>query len=82
MCHRYGMANQFYVHHNKLHRYSRLHHGDCTFCNFGAGIHGRGSSAVVTEWDGPFDTEPAAERAGRRMGHQPTRCTRCMPADR
>jgi hypothetical protein len=69
----------FYLHVNHVHRYARIHRGDCAFCNHGRGIHDRGSGAVATRWSFPLPTVADAAAEASRVGFAVSACTRCDP---
>lgn len=54
-----------------------VHHGDCGFCNYGAGVHGGGQTRNG-RWLGPFGSPEEAKAAGERTGAEARSCSRCM----
>jgi hypothetical protein len=63
----------FYVYENWTHDRTRIHRGDCTFCNEGQG-RGTEDSGRNGRWHGPFSREQAFELAkalkrSRRLRH-------------
>ena len=69
----------YWVHLNRVHKYARIHRADCTFCDGGKGLHGRGSDAVASRWLGPFDSFAKAAAAGEATGKPLSNCAVCAP---
>ena len=57
----------YWIYTNTVHRYARLHRGDCSHCNFGLGTHGVTDSAVGW-WQGSptYETALSTARASER----------------
>ncbi|RRB06836.1 hypothetical protein [Larkinella rosea] len=78
-----ALLKSIYFYFNYPNRKVRLHRGQCSFCNEGAGaqrtIHGEDNGG----WRGPFDSyERAGEAAklvAKEMGIEATNCSRCNP---
>jgi hypothetical protein len=69
----------YWVDANRVHRFAKVHRGDCTFCNEGRGIHARGDAAVASRWLGPFNSVLEAEREARQTGWDVQFCSFCTP---
>ena len=52
----------YYIYENSVHKYAKIHVGDCSHCNQGRGTHGVGGTRVRDEWHGPFDHLKDAEQ--------------------
>jgi len=72
-------GEQFWVYENWTHDYAAIHRGECSFCNYGRGMH-VGSSTKNGEWLGPFaDLDEAKARAKQTKRASVRRCNVCAP---
>jgi len=68
-------GGRFYVYENWTNTFTKVHRGDCSFCNEGQGNQGRGTRTGSGQWhpDPPdyYPTAAAATAAARRIaaGH-------------
>jgi hypothetical protein len=69
----------YYVYHNWTKHKARIHLGDCSWCNFGEGIH-LGAGTENCEWLGPFRTFQEALGVADRTGEPVTPCKHCNPS--
>jgi hypothetical protein len=74
------VAAEFWVYDNRVHKFAKIHRGDCTFCDEGRGLHRRGAKAVAGGWLGPFKDFPSAERAADATGRSVQICAVCAPS--
>jgi hypothetical protein len=72
-------SSTFWIYDNVVHRFSKIHRGECAFCNHGEGIHNRGDRAVAGTWLGPFDDFADALAAADSTGRQVQTCSVCVP---
>ncbi|WWV73789.1 hypothetical protein SOV_52140 [Sporomusa ovata DSM 2662] len=68
----------FWVHYNKVHKYSKIHANFCGCCNDGNGMHKLPGDNV--EWVGPVDSIEEAKRVAIQNGWNPTFCKSCLGA--
>lgn len=74
------MTIAYWVYLNRVHKYAKVHRGDCVFCDHGAGLHHRGAVATnAGRWLGPFQTSAEAMHAAQTTGREPSSCTHCSP---
>jgi hypothetical protein len=73
---------EFYVHVNKLHKYAKVHRGDCGSCNRGTGQERNGwePSGKITKYLGPYANFSMAWRIAQNTKMRDiTRCKACNP---
>lgn len=73
------MEETFWLYDNWVHRYAKIHRGDCTFCNAGTGVQAN-SDNVAGEWLGPFSDYGGALEVASRAGHPHSSCAFCSPS--
>jgi hypothetical protein len=56
-----------------------IHFGDCSYCNYGKGIHAD-TSTRNGRWHGPFATFAIAEKAAKETGRPVRTCRICVPS--
>lgn len=71
---------EHWVYDNRVHRYARVHRGECTFCEHGQGLHRRGQKAAAGQWLGPFPSLAEAQSAVHATSRTVSRCSVCTPA--
>jgi hypothetical protein len=79
---------RFYVYENWTNTFTKVHRGDCTFCNNGRGFQGRGSSTPSGRWHGPYTSAASALGDAQRLANQHSNrdvwivdtCKTCAPA--
>ena len=68
----------FYTYENWVHRYARVHRGECSHCNQGHGSHAAVNSHAG-QWHGAFGSYAEARDAGSNTGFEVTDCRVCAP---
>jgi F-type H+/Na+-transporting ATPase subunit beta len=72
------MGSEYWVYEDMLNHTATMHHGDCRYCNHGAGM-GRGRIESDSRWLGPYDsTRTAKRRAPIRPNSMLRNCGVCM----
>lgn len=71
------MSVTFQFYENKIWNKARVHVSDCSFCNFGQGIH-EAASSENGWWSEEFKTLDDALAAAYRTGRHVSECKRCM----
>ncbi len=69
----------YYIYENSVHKYAKIHVGDCPHCNEGQGTRGlNDDDRVRDEWHGPFDRLEDAERQQKSLRvKDKTKCGHC-----
>lgn len=68
---------KYYVYENWTHEKAIIHRGDCSFCNYGKGIHGE-TSEKNGHWLKSFDNVLAARIAAQKTGRKQVKlCSFC-----
>ena len=70
-------TNDFYVYEDITVHTATVHHGDCRWCNHGAGQWGSRNEREST-WHGPYGSESAARSAPIRANSMFRDCGSCM----
>jgi len=71
------VGDVFYTYENWVHRYARVHRGDCAHCNNGQGSHGAVNS-LAGRWLGPYERYSVAERVAK---YAASPCGHCSPSE-
>lgn len=71
---------EFFVYLNRVHKYAKVHRGECIFCDHGVGLHHKGTITAASEWLGPVGTFGEAVRLAERTGREPSTCANCAPS--
>jgi len=72
--------SQFYVYENLIaegHK-AKIHRAECSFCNYGKGIHGT-DNIKHGQWLGPFETFADARQAASKTKGTISVCKFCGP---
>jgi F-type H+/Na+-transporting ATPase subunit beta len=69
--------SDFWVYEDMTVHTATVHHGDCRWCNHGAGQWGRRNEREST-WRGPYSSESAARSAPIRANSMFRDCGSCM----
>ena len=67
----------FWIYENWVHKYARVHHANCAYCNDGAGNHDA-SESHAGQWMGPFERFGDAVTASK---YGATPCGHCVPSE-
>jgi F-type H+-transporting ATPase subunit beta len=73
------VASGYWCYDNRVHRYTRIHRGECVFCNHGEGFQTRRED-VAGEWLGPFASYATARDTAARTGREVSACKVCRPS--
>ncbi len=68
----------FFAYENWVHKYARVHRGECAHCNNGRGSHDATDSRAG-QWLGPFDRYDQALGAAMATGFIASSCGHCAP---
>jgi hypothetical protein len=73
-------TQQFYVYENwQAHGHgAKIHRAECSFCNFGKGIHGT-DNVEHGQWLGPFTSLVEALQVIKHPGIDVSNCKICYP---
>lgn len=73
-----SVTYQFYE--NKIWNKARVHVSDCSFCNYGQGIH-KDATEENGWWSNEYSTLDEVIAAAYRTGRKVLKCKRCLNLD-